>query len=429
MNRDSGEAARRPPFEYVDRYELRVGSTRKFWEIESSPLRLLIRWGRIGTSGQVLEKKFRWRSDLAEDRFKRIEQKEKEGYIHVGTREAPTPAGEELHAGGPIKAILAAPDAVDAYEAYGLWLQTKRSALGDFVAVETGLYRKPTDKKALLVEDHLLAEHESEWLGGLNRENGFEHAWRFGFVQRASIDGAGSVVHKRYTRFRRLEAARFVRDIALSASASYDQLIATLEGNGVPDSLNRLELATSISVPQRRGRLGSMRKLWPLLKRLEELVLKDVNLDLEGINVPALRSLRLHDVIVRPEAIDALAAARWPQLESLHLGLVGPPRVQLTESLGRLLSRVKMPALRSLQIRGGASAPLLEALQGGRILPNLRALDLFDCDRIREDVAAHNLLSNASSFAHLDRLAFDARFLDEGTRYQLRKALPRASFE
>lgn len=65
------------------RFELVDGKANKFWEVEVSGEKLLVRFGRIGTSGQAQEKVFESEARATAERAKLIREKTNKGYTEL----------------------------------------------------------------------------------------------------------------------------------------------------------------------------------------------------------------------------------------------------------------------------------------------------------------------------------------------------------
>ncbi|MCM2450402.1 DUF4132 domain-containing protein [Agrobacterium vitis] len=74
------------------RYELVEGKSSKFWEADVEGTRLTVRFGRIGTQGQVKEKDFDSAEDAEKEKTKLVKEKTGKGYLLVSeTSSAPQP--------------------------------------------------------------------------------------------------------------------------------------------------------------------------------------------------------------------------------------------------------------------------------------------------------------------------------------------------
>ncbi|HLL84809.1 MAG TPA: WGR domain-containing protein, partial [Longimicrobium sp.] len=84
-------------FEFVD------GSSSKFWEIELEGSGFTVRWGRIGTAGQVQQKSFATEAKATAEHDKLIAEKTKKGYVETGASASPAPAESPAAAPAPKK--------------------------------------------------------------------------------------------------------------------------------------------------------------------------------------------------------------------------------------------------------------------------------------------------------------------------------------
>jgi predicted DNA-binding WGR domain protein len=90
------------------RFEYRVGSSNKFWEISLSKSTYAVRYGRIGTDGQSSEKAFASDSEAKRAYEKIVAEKVKSGYVEVidATSKATKPAASD-HKKTPAKTAAA----------------------------------------------------------------------------------------------------------------------------------------------------------------------------------------------------------------------------------------------------------------------------------------------------------------------------------
>ncbi|MBS2014732.1 MAG: WGR domain-containing protein [Deltaproteobacteria bacterium] len=72
----------------MTRYELSDGKSHKFWEIERKGSVLRLRWGKIGTEGQALDKPFGSPALAAKEEQRLVAEKTKKGYVRKGGKAA-----------------------------------------------------------------------------------------------------------------------------------------------------------------------------------------------------------------------------------------------------------------------------------------------------------------------------------------------------
>jgi predicted DNA-binding WGR domain protein len=71
-----------PYFELIgDDPKLKGGHTAKYWEITQVGKKTIIRYGKIGTDGQLSNKEFETKEEAEAFVAKKIKEKTKEGYI------------------------------------------------------------------------------------------------------------------------------------------------------------------------------------------------------------------------------------------------------------------------------------------------------------------------------------------------------------
>lgn len=75
----------------MDRYEFKDGTSHKFWEVSVTGETLTVRFGKVGTSGQVKEKSFDSAAAAEKERTKLVKEKTGKGYVSAGTSAAPPP--------------------------------------------------------------------------------------------------------------------------------------------------------------------------------------------------------------------------------------------------------------------------------------------------------------------------------------------------
>ena len=81
---------------FMRRFEYRVGSSNKFWEISPSKSTYAVRYGRIGTDGQSSEKAFASNSEAKRAYEKIVAEKVKSGYVEVmATTKGAKPAASD----------------------------------------------------------------------------------------------------------------------------------------------------------------------------------------------------------------------------------------------------------------------------------------------------------------------------------------------
>lgn len=106
------------------RLEFDDGRTTKFWEISLSGTEHTVRFGRIGTQGQIRTKSFATAKAAENDAFKRIAEKHKKGYIQVFD-ESESPARHKIPTSIKYRsnATLGTDSVSDAWSRIEAWLE------------------------------------------------------------------------------------------------------------------------------------------------------------------------------------------------------------------------------------------------------------------------------------------------------------------
>lgn len=158
-------------------FELKEGTSDKFWEISLEGQSHTVRYGRVGTDGQSKTKEFDSAEKALASCEKLIRQKTGKGYREVtGATDSRQKQAEQAQAQAKerepfIRAILEAPDDPAAYLVYADWLEDNGDALGELIRIQWQLEDESLaakDRKQLTKrEQQLLKEHEALWLGDL----------------------------------------------------------------------------------------------------------------------------------------------------------------------------------------------------------------------------------------------------------------------
>jgi hypothetical protein len=241
------------------------------------------------------------------------------------------------------------------------------------------------------------------------------------------------------------------------------EAVAVVASHGLPASCKTLELiderAEAVSTLVSRDfdpgpnlvQFGALAPIFalPALERLTISVADPMQLELGGVDAPNLRAFTLRDLRLadtygaQPDVVGALAAARFPKLESFELRLVeqwvanvpddsdayvglgadvggddGPDDgdnegTNWNDAIGELLRALKTLPLKRLALTSFESAQsLLEALQAAGLPPGLEELDLSDSSFSSDEAAW--LVKNGSLVSGLKRLVLKGTVLEAG---------------
>ena len=169
----------------MPRYELRQGTSQKFWQIDLDGTSFTTTYGRIGTDGQSTTKAWKDPAAARKEHDKLVAEKTKKGYVLVGAAPAAAarPAAAKPAAAKAVKAAKAPagrgdngtledaidrdPDDTAAWAVYIDWLQSQGDPRGELGAVQERLAASPKDKALLSAEKKLLKQHGDFLLGKL----------------------------------------------------------------------------------------------------------------------------------------------------------------------------------------------------------------------------------------------------------------------
>ncbi len=159
-------------------FEMKEGTSDKFWEIALNGKVHSIRYGRVGTDGQKKDKEFATEAEARKAYDKLVAEKTGKGYREVtGSADSRQQKAQASQAQAKervpfIKAILDAPDDPSAYLIFADWLEDQGDPQGELIRLQWELENpdlKAAERKKLASrEAELLKEHESTWLGDLS---------------------------------------------------------------------------------------------------------------------------------------------------------------------------------------------------------------------------------------------------------------------
>jgi uncharacterized protein (TIGR02996 family) len=322
-------------------------------------------------------------------------------------------------------AILAEPDARDAYAVYADWLLQHGEPDGELVAVQLALESAPGDVALQARERELIAARE-EQLGRMYyyAVGGALHSpvWRRGVLHAITVrgDAYSSETESAYAELAADPISRFLRELTLrpvtvthgEPTPDDAELVAAIAAAGAPAALRRLTFDPQ-DFQISWTRLTDLSPIYRHLPRLEELAIATGDVTLGEIDLPSLRSLELVTGGLRRHVLDSVASAAWPRLERLVLYL-GTERyrgdVTLDDLAALLDGAVVPPSLTTLGLCNCEFADeLAAAVARSRILPRLAHLELSH--GTLDDAGAQVLLDHADAFRHLASLDLRSNYL------------------
>jgi len=191
---------------------------------------------------------------------------------------------------------------------------------------------------------------------------------------------------------------------------------------GLPKALRRLAFDVK-SFQISWSHLGDLSKLYPQLKKLEELRIAIGDMKLGKIDLPSLKKLEIVTGGLDKASCAAVASAKWPKLESLTLyfgddNYGGDCGVDDLESIfaGKNLASVKHLGL----CNAGFEDDIARGIAGSKILAQLKTLDLSK--GTMGDEGAQAILDNAKGFKHLERIDLTENYVSAEMVEQLKAA-------
>lgn len=406
----------------------------RFWEIAVRDRSVIVRYGQEGRSARC-----RWVDCPSEAEAHALAASltarcERQGFAPVQRRAVVdvTPPARSFPHEAVDPAIVAAPDDPSAYDALGHALARANHPRAKLIAAQ-----RAGDASAAA---RILAAHAQTLLGPLAPyvrtldEDGAEaFTWRWGFIQKArvSVDGdahpgeaAADVVFELLSH----PSGAYVRELTLARARTqgwewdYGDALGAIALAG-PATLSRLfvgDFAYPDDTEISWAKLGDASLLWAALPALEDVTFQGAEAYFGEIDAPRLRRFEVKTGGLPQAALRSIAAARWPELESLIVWLGDPDYGGdgTPEDVAPILTGRGLPKLSHLGLMNCAfTDALCEMLVAGPVLARLASLDLSL--GVLTNEGADVILKNAKRFEHLG--AFCLRFGDVDARR--RKAL------
>ena len=309
------------------RFEFSEGGSNKFWEVKVEEEQQIVRFGRIGTEGQVKEKDFDSASEAKADTKKLIAEKTKKGYAEVGGKPPPL-SNPEMEA-----AIAKNPDDASAYLVYADWLQSKGDPLGELIALQNKASSNADAKKAA---NALLKKHTAHFLGELadfadRDEHEMNIEWQNGFIKELKMswpmfDDAGNGADQAaedLNAMLSLPIARFIQKLELGPVPGEEEMSLGVlsevlaQKKGSP-TLRELYLGETgdWDISSTSTEISDIAKLFP---RLEKLTLRGGRIEVKNLDHPELKSLTVETGGLSKGDLKVITSMKAPKLESLSI--------------------------------------------------------------------------------------------------------------
>ncbi|MEM9487795.1 MAG: TIGR02996 domain-containing protein [Myxococcota bacterium] len=434
----------------------------RFWEVAVAGARLITRDGEVGSDGQASLPVFAASPEQAQRQARElIAQRCDSGYVPVYVGPDAAPPDPELFA-----TVVDAGDDDGPYFVYADWLQSRGEPRGELITLHHSKARKPYDARVDRAERAFRKEHRpwmlparvAEAVRGkeaivANTDVGADDKtaagqagpgqcaldWRLGFVQRAHF---GRPSERSPYTVRELVAALLAHPsgellgeliigrVGPGTDHDYRPIVATL-CDLMPAALRTIRMST-LSPVHNQLDLGDISPLLASLPRLERLHLSATTLVLEPVPAPSLHTFELLTPDLSPDLLHGIDRAcagadgrsAWPALRTLTLDC-GEKAIDI-EGMPALLGAQGTPEIRALSLRRTQSTlALWTVLSESPLLEQLEYLDLSHGDLADHHVA--EMLTRASSFAHLRELNLDGCYLSRAVRPELRTLCPEVS--
>jgi uncharacterized protein (TIGR02996 family) len=381
-------------------FELKDGSSSKFWEITLDGKAHAVRFGKIGADGQTSTKSFKSPGEARADHDKLVAEKTKKGYKLVRGEAPASPTtiharNEKLEA-----AIAADPDNVDAYLVYADWLQSQSDPRGELVVLQhankTAAAKKLLDQnkehffgKLANAQDILEAEKYASKLGRPT-------TWRWGYLESLRINNK----HDRDAEFGEGElesidvdealgwmldhpTCRFLRELTVGINTfmdnGYDGTAKVIGKRSLP-LLKKLVIGAFISEETELNwsDAGNMEPLYKGVPNLEHLTLRSGTMKVGKIDLPKLKELAIYTGGLDKASLTNILSAKWPHLERLQLQTGDEGNIKLKDLLP-IFDGKTFPKLKHLGLGNSPySDELCAALIQSKLPAQLESLDFSE---------------------------------------------------
>jgi uncharacterized protein (TIGR02996 family) len=419
------------------RFEFIRGTSKKFWEASVEGLEVLVRWGRLGTTGQTKRHAVRDARRARELMDSLISEKTKKGYQRVDAPAAP-PREPRLEA-----AMFDAPDDPGPALVYADWLQAAGNPWGELIAVQHALEQGKTNKtlkareKALLKDLPLPAKD----LGTVTWKRGCLETVHL-FNERDWMDDGYDVLAVVRPLFD-LPMCGGLRELRTGVirwegnATDVPAVLAEAATRPFAKRLRRLVLGDiADSVDMDHHVIGDVRLLSKQFPNLEALTLHSGastwsgthNFEFGPLDLPRLRRLCVETCAMSKKRLAQVLTSALPALTELELWFGAPDRdgTARLKDLAPLLSGTVLPRVTSLGLKNlEFSDALATALGASKLAARLERLDLSMGTLGGEGVTA--LCKTATSFTSLRELNVSDSYVSDDELKQLKRAFPKAA--
>lgn len=338
--------------------------------------------------------------------------------------------------------LLDALDDLDSWQVYADVLAEAGDPRGELVSIGVALARGEGKKKQLeRREQELLETHAEAWFGKLASEDAWRECFGYtleqGFFGRIKLwvdyDHKDVDIAKPLAYALAHPSSGFLRQLDLGlpnaeGSGDYSACIKAIVKHGGLASLRVLTIG-DFEFPEESEiswvTVGDVGKLWPLLPRIDTVLLRGAGIALGKLASTSLRSLSLQTGGLPKKAAASLAEAELPALEQLAIwfGTTHYGGSCEGRQIPAILANKSFKRLRSLALANADFADeIADELARAKLPRSLERLDLTM--GTMSDVGAQALLGAAKQLADVE-LLLGNNFISPDMCKRLRKALPK----
>jgi uncharacterized protein (TIGR02996 family) len=425
------------------RFEFKDAKSQKFWEIETEGDAFTVRYGKIGTDGQVQTKTYASAEKAEAEAEKLIKSKTKKGYVEVAIdSKAAAPSQTKAAAAGSRNPALEAkildnPDDVDAWQVYFDWLQGEGDPWGERgnLAIARDKATGP-DKAKLTKQLEDFDQHNREALYGKSllavmKKEDFDQVAqlsdRYGLFLTAGVkspeyDWSGTAPNTVLGALVKSPAARLLYAINIGLM-DWEYPVNLQKGIDAISKAGKLESLRSLFIgdfeyPDEQEiswvEVGKVGKVLPVAPNLRALHLRGGSIDIGKLEHSTLESLVIETGGLPKGAVASVGKCQLPALTTMEVWFGrdeygGDGNVK---QLADLFKAKGVPRLVHLGLKNCEwQDDIVVALSKSDLLAQLKTVDLSMGTLHGAGVEA--ILSNVAKFTHLERLDLSQNYLSE----------------
>jgi uncharacterized protein (TIGR02996 family) len=433
------------------RFEFKDAKSQKFWEIELEGDSFTVRFGKIGTDGQVQTKTYASEDKAAAEAEKLIKSKTKKGYVEVklDAKSQAKVQAKEAAAGSRNPDLEAAivdnPDDVGAWQVYFDWLQTQGDPWGERgnLAVARDKAKGAAKTKLTKQIEAFDAEHGEALYGksllALMKKDDFDRVAalddRYGLfwtvtAKSPQYDWKGTAPNTVLAALVKSPAARLLSAINIGL-IDHDYPVSLREGIDAICKSGKLEALRTLFIgdfeyPDEQEiswvTVGNAGKVLPVAPNLRSLHVRGGGIELGKLEHDQLESLFLETGGLPKGAVGSVGKCKLPSLTRMEVWFGrdeygGDGNVK---QLAELFKGTGLPKLVHLGLKNCEwQDDIAVALAKSEVLAQLQTLDLSM--GTMHGAGAEAIIANAAKFQHLEHIDLSRNFLSDEQAKQLRK--------